>query len=52
MDKMKISVYAKKQGLTYRTIWNYVKKGLLKFEKTPTGTILIIVEDEKKNESL
>lgn len=47
MKKMKISQYAKLQGLTYRTIWNYVKKGLIEYEKTPTGTILIIVRDGK-----
>ena len=47
--KYKISQYAKLENVTYRTIWNRVKKGFLKTETTPNGHILVIV-DENKNQ--
>lgn len=40
--KYKISEYAKLKKVTYRTVWNWVKADLVKYEKTPTGRILII----------
>ncbi len=53
--RMKISQYAKLNGLTYKTIWNYVKNGKIPFVRTPSGTILIEVEESEnmlKNKSL
>ena len=47
--RVKISQFAKENGLSYRTIWNYVKAGLLPFITTPTGTILI---DKEKAETI
>jgi predicted site-specific integrase-resolvase len=44
MKKVKIREYAKEHSVTYRTVWNWVKKGLVKYEQLPSGTILIIVE--------
>ncbi|MGK7873122.1 MAG: IS607 family transposase [Xenococcaceae cyanobacterium] len=41
---MKLSDYAKNQGVTYRTAWNWWKKGLLKGRQLPTGTIIVDVE--------
>ncbi len=40
---MKLSVWAKKQGISYRTAWRWFKAGKLPalVEQTPTGTILI-----------
>lgn len=38
---MKLSDYAKKLGVSYRTAWNYYKKGDLAGFKTSTGTIII-----------
>ena len=38
---MKLSDYAKSQGISYRTAWNWWKKGLLKGHQLPTGTIII-----------
>lgn len=46
--KYKISTYAKIHGKTYRTIWNWVSKGLLKIEKDSTGHTWIIEDDPKK----
>ena len=43
--KYKISEYATLKRVTYRTVWNWVKKGIVKIEKSPSGGILII-EDE------
>lgn len=43
--KVKISTYAKAHNLHYRTVWNYCKKGLLPYEQTATGTILILLEE-------
>ena len=45
--KYKVSQYAKKNGVCYRTAWNWVKEGKVKHETTKTGGILI-VEDEDK----
>lgn len=43
--KYKISTYAKKHGVTIRTVWNWIYQNKLKIEKTPTNRIFII-EDE------
>ena len=44
---MKLSEYAKKLGLTYRTVWNHYKSGKISNAyQLPTGTI--IVEEEKE----
>jgi len=48
MRRVKISKYAKEQGVTYRTIWNWCQSGKLVYEKSPTNTIFILV-DEKIN---
>ena len=41
---MKLSQYAKKIGVTYRTAWNYYRQGKLNAYQTHTGTV--IVRDE------
>lgn len=39
---MKLSSYAKKQGVCYRTAWNHYKKGLIVGAYTlPSGTIIV-----------
>ena len=40
---MKLSEWAKRQGISYRTAWRWFKDGKLPVEaaQTPTGTILI-----------
>ena len=43
--RYKISQYAKRNNVHYRTVWNWVKDGKLTTERTDTGRILII-EDE------
>lgn len=41
---MKLSEYAKKQGVSYRTAWNWWKAGQLAGRQMPSGTV--IVEEE------
>jgi putative resolvase len=40
---MKLSAWAKKQGISYRTAWRWFKNGNfpVPVEQTPTGTILV-----------
>lgn len=40
--KYKISEYAKINKVQYRTVWNWIKQGKLKTEKTDSNRILII----------
>lgn len=48
---MKLSTWAKKQGISYRTAWRWFKEGTLPVfaEKTKTGTILIKEEATETN---
>ena len=46
--KIKLSQYAKKNKITYRTAWNHYKNGWVKCEKTPSGSIFVIDENQKK----
>lgn len=39
---MKLSVYAKKMGVCYKTAWNWFKAGNIKGAyQLPTGTIIV-----------
>lgn len=40
--KYKISEYAKIKKVQYRTVWNWVKAGKVKSERTETGGVLVI----------
>ena len=42
---MKLSQYAKKLGVCYKTAWRYYTEGVIKGYQTPTGTIIITEED-------
>lgn len=43
--KYKISKYAKIQGVTTRTIWRWIKEGMLTIERTETNRVLVVVDD-------
>lgn len=45
---MKLSTWAKQQGICYRTAWRMWKAGMLDAYQLPTGTI--IVRDDKKEQ--
>ena len=38
---MKLSQYAKRAGVTYKTAWRWYKAGMLDAYQTPTGTIVV-----------
>lgn len=42
---LKLSDYAKKHGVTVRTVWNWFYKGLIKIEKLTTGLNFVVEED-------
>lgn len=46
--KYKISEYAKLNNVTVRTVWNWIYRGDLKIEHTPTGRVRILVDEEKE----
>lgn len=50
MKAKKISEVAQEYGVTYRTIWNWVQKGYLSSKTMPSGTILIIENENSKIE--
>lgn len=45
---MKLSEYAQKVGITYKTAHHHWKQGLLKGYQLPTGTIVIAFEQGSK----
>ena len=48
---MKLSIWAKQQGIHYMTAWRWFHQGVLPFPATqlPTGTIIIHTESQKSN---
>lgn len=44
---LKLSEYAKKMGVTYRTAWNWYKSGKLDAIQMPTGIIIVVDEHNK-----
>jgi predicted site-specific integrase-resolvase len=47
--KVKISQYAKMHNVTIRTVWNWIKKGEVIIERTPTGRNMVVIDNDKKN---
>jgi predicted site-specific integrase-resolvase len=46
---MKLSVWAKKQGVSYKTAWRLWKSGKLDAYQLPTGTVIV---RENENDGL
>lgn len=46
--KYKVSTYAKIHGVTMRTVWNWINKGELEIERTSTGRMRIVVDENKE----
>jgi predicted site-specific integrase-resolvase len=44
---MKLSDYAKSQGVSYRTAWNWWKQGIIAGRQLKTGTILVDSESKQ-----
>ncbi|MEC4892797.1 MAG: IS607 family transposase [Oscillatoria sp. PMC 1051.18] len=49
---MKLSDYAKKAGISYRTAWRWWKQGILTGYQSPTGTIIILDEENSKSDKI
>ena len=50
--KYKISQYARLHNVTTRTVWNWMYKGIVKYETDKTGHHWIIETEENKNKEL
>ena len=46
MKKIKLSTFAKLNNVTQRTVWNWISKGLVNFERTLTNRIVILVDED------
>lgn len=46
MKKIKLSVFARLNNVTQRTVWNWIAKGIVKYEKTATNRVLILVDED------
>lgn len=46
--KYKISQYAKIHGVTQRTVWRWIKEENLPIERTETGRVRVIVDENKE----
>ena len=52
MKKVKLSEYAKLQGVGYRTVWNWIKEGKLKnYEVSHTGRIYVSLDESQEKPS-
>ena len=49
---MKLSEYAKKNGVTYQTVYNWWNAGFLKGKQFPNGTIVLDDDEEIKTENV
>ena len=49
---MKLSAYAKKIGISYRTAWNYYRAGKLDAYQTHTGTVIVRDEPVQRQEAI
>ncbi len=49
---MKLSDYAKKEGISYQTAWRMWKRGELNAKQLPTGTIIVNVNSELKDKGV
>lgn len=48
MKKIKLSTFAKLNNVTQRTVWNWISKGIVKFERTETNRVLILVDEDRQ----
>lgn len=47
--RYKVSQYAKKYGITTRTVWNWMYQGKVNYEKAANSSMRWIIEDEDKD---
>lgn len=46
MKKIKLTTFAKLNDVTPRTIWNWIYKGIVKYERTSTNRVFILIDDD------
>lgn len=46
MKKIKLTTFAKLNDVTPRTIWNWIYKGIVKYERTSTNRVYILIDDD------
>ena len=46
MKKIKLTTFAKLNDVTPRTIWNWIYKGIVKYERASTNRVFIIIDDD------
>jgi putative resolvase len=44
---MKLSVFAKEKGVSYKTVWRWWKDGIIKGKQMPSGTVILDKEFEQ-----
>ena len=47
MKKIKLTTFAKLNDVTPRTVWNWIYKGIVKYERSSTNRVYIILDDEQ-----
>lgn len=47
MKKIKLTTFAKLNDVTPRTIWNWIYKGIVKYERTKTNRVYILIDDDE-----
>lgn len=49
MKKIKLTTFAKLNDVTPRTVWNWIYKGIVKYERSSTNRVYIILDDEQNS---
>ena len=49
MKKVKLTTFAKLNDVTPRTVWNWIYKGIVKYERSDSNRIYIIMNEEENN---
>lgn len=47
MKKIKLTTFAKLNDVTPRTVWNWIYKGIVKYERSSTNRVYIILDGEQ-----
>ena len=49
---MKLSQYAKQNNISYQTAWNHWKKGIINAKQLPSGTIVVVDENNNDKQNI
>lgn len=48
MIEYKVSEYAKKHQVTKRTVWRWIKEGMVKIRRTETGRVRVMIDENRE----